>query len=231
MNIKQKLTLGIAAIFMITLTIVGISYAYFVTRVTGAQTTNVVITTASYGVKYGDGNQVVTLNKAMPGDKVYKSFTVTNEEKVASKFNIILTQTAGEKEFLHFDSGSDITCYQETVTKDLNNNCYTAEKYNDIIVSIVEYKGKDSENIKMANADQEKLKSAFAESTNSDICKNQNLIATNGKQQICAEQQIDAVTQETPVEKIYIMEVEFKDAQKNQNAETEASVTIKVDLD
>ena len=41
MNTKQKLTLGIAAIFMVTLTIVGVTYAYFVTRVTGTASESV----------------------------------------------------------------------------------------------------------------------------------------------------------------------------------------------
>ena len=57
MNTKQKLTLGIAAIFMVTLTIVGVTYAYFVTQVTTETPAAVDVSTANVGsVEYRVGN-------------------------------------------------------------------------------------------------------------------------------------------------------------------------------
>ena len=92
MNVKQKLVLGISVIVMLTLIIVGVSYAYFVTRVKGTTTTNVEIITAQYGVEYGDGNNIVSLSNAIPGNSIYKIFTVTNPEKVESLYQINLTR-------------------------------------------------------------------------------------------------------------------------------------------
>ena len=59
MNTKQKLTLGIAAIFMVTLTIIGVTYAYFVTRVntTGTETT-AIIKTAEIGSSITPGDAI-----------------------------------------------------------------------------------------------------------------------------------------------------------------------------
>ena len=51
MSTRQKLTLGIAAIFMVTLTIIGVTYAYFVTRVNVQGTeTKAEITTADVSI-------------------------------------------------------------------------------------------------------------------------------------------------------------------------------------
>ena len=77
MNTKQKLTLGIAAIFMVTLTIVGVTYAYFVTRVNYSSTAEAVIQTASIGATFHDG-KLTELKNAMPGDKAYHLFAVEN---------------------------------------------------------------------------------------------------------------------------------------------------------
>ena len=82
MNTRQKLTLGIAAIFMVTLTIVGVTYAYFVTRVTGDLTEQTVdVTTATIGeVRYEDeGSDVVEFTNVLPGVSKYKVFSVIND--------------------------------------------------------------------------------------------------------------------------------------------------------
>ena len=103
MNTRQKLTLGIAAIFMITLTIVGVTYAYFVTKVNGNTTDKVInVSTANLGVEYGDGNGLVTLADALPGDKVYKVFTVTNSKSSSPvAYKVTLTSSPGGVQFVH----------------------------------------------------------------------------------------------------------------------------------
>ena len=52
MNTKQKLTLGNAAIFMDTLTRVGVTYAYFVTRVNYTQEAEVQVQAATIGATF-----------------------------------------------------------------------------------------------------------------------------------------------------------------------------------
>lgn len=137
MNTKQKLSIGIAAIFMVTLTIVGVTYAYFVTRVTGG-TTPVEVTTATLGdVVYVPGNDgengsdVLTMDNVIPGDDldgdgeadkdvVYKKFAVLNENQDAATsgaYKVIITNKTidGANEFIHTADGKNddvmATCY------------------------------------------------------------------------------------------------------------------------
>ena len=118
MNTRQKLTLGIAAIFMVTLTIVGVTYAYFVTRVTGATDEDVTVQTAEIGsVVYGDGNSEIVLTNVMPGAVAYKTFTITNSggaNSSALPYSLYYTSNtlASTPEFVHQDT--DTACYPST---------------------------------------------------------------------------------------------------------------------
>lgn len=131
MNTRQKLTLGIAAIFMVTLTIVGVTYAYFVTRVDGDITESVNVSTATLGdVTYVAGNgtgDLVELKNVIPGNAVYKSFSVKNTNTTTlanggalSYYNIITsnTATAYTEQFIHSADGKNATitaaCYGYT---------------------------------------------------------------------------------------------------------------------
>ena len=140
MNTKQKLTIGIAAIFMVTLTIVGVTYAYFVTRVTGDDNTPVSVSTAKLGdIVYVpgndgvDGSDVLTLTDVIPGDTtpdvVYKKFAVVNENEDATTsgaYKIIVTNKtiADKNEFIHTADGKNdtvmATCYGVAENTTLN---------------------------------------------------------------------------------------------------------------
>ena len=156
MNTRQKLTLGIAAIFMVTLTIVGVTYAYFVTRVNTAGTeTKAVIKTADISVTYNDGNGVVKMQDVEPGAVAYKTFTVSNSSKsdAATTYDVVLTSfyQADVPKFVHtfaeertsvLDTTDDATlitnCYTSaalatdgTVSTDATTNCFGGTKYYD----------------------------------------------------------------------------------------------------
>ncbi len=154
MNTRQKLTLGIAAIFMVTLTIVGVTYAYFVTRVNTAGTeTKAVIKTADISVTYKDGNGVVKMQDVEPGAVAYKTFTVSNSSEVDTTYNVVLTSfyqadapkfvhTFGEERTSVLDTTNDATlitnCYTSaalaadgTVSADATTNCFGGTKYYD----------------------------------------------------------------------------------------------------
>ena len=90
MNTRQKLTLGIAAIFMVTLTIIGVTYAYFVTRVEVETTATAVINTATIGTAYQDNNQNVVVDNVLPGEVVYKTFVVNNKSEVPVGFAVTI---------------------------------------------------------------------------------------------------------------------------------------------
>ena len=92
MNTKQKLTLGIAAIFMVTLTVIGVTYAYFVTRVnyTGTET-QAVIETATIGSSFQSNDAEVVLQNAIPGQSVWKTFAVKSGSTSDVPFAINIT--------------------------------------------------------------------------------------------------------------------------------------------
>lgn len=98
MNTRQKLTLGIAAIFMVTLTVIGVTYAYFVTRINYTNgTATAVIETATIGSSYQDDNQLITLTDILPGQVVYKTFAVNNASDVPVSFAVTLASKLNPK--------------------------------------------------------------------------------------------------------------------------------------
>lgn len=153
MNTKEKLTLGIAAIFMVTLAIVGVTYAYFVTRITYSDSASATIKTANIIVTYGDGNGEVALTNVEPGVVTYKGFTVKNESDIAAPYAVVLTSTVdmnagtlANPEFVHTidaatkdyagvptvlekrgNSGSDL------LSANLIDECYDAEALENLL--------------------------------------------------------------------------------------------------
>jgi len=101
MNIRQKLTLWIAAIFMVTLTIVGITYAYFVTRVIGEN--NIESTDIQTGlagdIVYKDVNGPVILKNILPGVTEYYHFSVANLGELQQPFELFLNSSPVEDKF------------------------------------------------------------------------------------------------------------------------------------
>lgn len=247
MNTRQKLTLGIAAIFMVTLTIIGVTYAYFVTRVTGSATENTVeVSTATLAtVKYVDNGDIVEFDNVMPGVIKYKSFSVSNKSEDASKpvtaagaYNIFLTNTDGTKKFVQsaLTDTLNATCY----TKDAADKaagvdnganidaCYGATAYNNIYVTLYrvasnpnEGEGKTSDEVDASTA--ETLIASALETVKAET----NLAVTTDDTQT-----LTAKTVEIPAETVYhyILKVEYRSVDANQSIEQGANVKIKVDI-
>ena len=80
MSKKQRITTSIVGIALILLTLLGITYAYYLTRIEGNTNENSIsITTAKLELLYGDGNEDLSFERIMPGDDMEaKTFTVTN---------------------------------------------------------------------------------------------------------------------------------------------------------
>lgn len=104
MNTRQKLTLGIAAIFMVTLTIIGVTYAYFVTRVnyTGTETT-AIIKTAEIGSSITPGD-AITLDNAIPGQSVWKAFAINTGSDADVPFAIKITTSLNVDEAIRLQN-------------------------------------------------------------------------------------------------------------------------------
>ena len=93
MNRKQRIIVSITGIFIVMLALVGLTYAYFLTRITGNENDkSISVTTANLQLLYEDDtNQVVTEERLMPSDTVYtKSFTVKNQGNANIDYGVYL---------------------------------------------------------------------------------------------------------------------------------------------
>ena len=84
-NITKLSIITIISLF--TLAVIGLSYAYFSTEITG-EGKYVTLDTATLKLKYTD-NTVLSLDNAIPGDFVTKTFTVENIGSKKVSYNII----------------------------------------------------------------------------------------------------------------------------------------------
>lgn len=239
MNTKQKLTLGIAAIFMVTLTIVGVTYAYFVTRVTGTTSESVNVQTATVGAlefqnctdagEYAPtSTATATLTDVMPGATVSKAFAVKNADTVnAQKFTVQLTTgvPTGKNEFMHTDD--DANCYGDLPLSNEPSTVATCFKegkaYNWIKVELFKADRKCSTTA--AGDAIATLKPTYNKTLGASY---QDLTTT--KEDIAA-----ATNDSTPTYNNYFVKVTYeaatKDAQaKNQNIENLAGLDLQVDI-
>lgn len=80
MNKKQKIILCVVGITIVLLTLLGLTYAYYLTRIQGnTNNKSIDITSAYLALSYDDGNKEITMNNILPGTTITsKTFTVTN---------------------------------------------------------------------------------------------------------------------------------------------------------
>ena len=86
MKKRYQIALLLVAVLLI---VSGVSYAYFTATVSNAGTTTNV-TAGTMSIEFTDGDQV-SLDKAVPGDSVTKTFKVKNTGTLAATYNISLT--------------------------------------------------------------------------------------------------------------------------------------------
>ena len=81
MSRKQSIIVSVTGIFLVLLILVGLTYAYFLTKITGnTNTKSISVTTANLVLEYGENTNVVQgINNAEPGYSVEKIFTATNK--------------------------------------------------------------------------------------------------------------------------------------------------------
>ena len=80
MNRKQKIIISVTGIFIVLLILVGLTYAYFLTRIQGnTNSKSISVTTADLKLDYGEEtNEILGVSNAQPGYSVEKVFTATN---------------------------------------------------------------------------------------------------------------------------------------------------------
>lgn len=266
MNTRQKLTLGIAAIFMVTLTIVGVTYAYFVTRVTGTITESVNVQTAKVGsVIYEQGNgtsDVVTLNDILPGTTLYKSFKVTNEASDAAavgSYTIFMESwpTDNKPQFVHgsagaITSGATNVCYNssainsegDTITGNVVSNgtptatCFDGTSYNNVYVTLYEITPAGTTAPANYTYFNTVANDGTAISNEATYLSNPVLTATNVAAKAlndatpgnASQDLTSALTIAGNTTRYYVLKVEYRNNNANQNIENDAALTLKVSI-
>ncbi len=103
MNRRQKIIVSVTGIFLVLLLLVGLTYAYFLTRVTGnTNDKSISVKTANLALVYGDGNGILEVGDVVsPGDTVKfktstgatansKTFTVTNDGNATTDYVVVI---------------------------------------------------------------------------------------------------------------------------------------------
>ena len=92
MNRQQKIIVSITGITLVLLILVGLTYAYFLTRIQGnTNTKSISVTTANLSLVYADGNGLITGTLIEPGEVLdSKTFTVTNEGNAETEYIVVI---------------------------------------------------------------------------------------------------------------------------------------------
>ena len=98
MSKRQKIIVSITGIFLVLLILVGLTYAYFLTKITGnTNTKSISVTTANLVLEYGENTNVVQgINNAEPGYSVEKIFTATNKGNSTVTYGAALESIVNE---------------------------------------------------------------------------------------------------------------------------------------
>ena len=124
MNRKQKIIVSITGIFLVLMILVGLTYAYFLTKITGnTNTKSISVTTADLKLVYNDGSDGVIGGELIePSDTVYtKTFTVKNEGNANIEYGVYLIDVINQfvrkediKYTLDCTTDGTITCNKVT---------------------------------------------------------------------------------------------------------------------
>ncbi len=124
MNRKQKIIVSVVGITIVLLTLLGLTYAYFLTRIQGnTNDKSISVTTADLKLVYGDGSDgVIGGENILPSDTVYtKTFTVKNEGNANVEYGVYLIDVINTferlddiKYTLNCTTDGTITCNEVT---------------------------------------------------------------------------------------------------------------------
>ena len=92
MNRKQKIIVSVVGITIVLLALLGLTYAYFLTRIQGnTNEKSISVTTANLEIKYEDNNDIITGDRIEPGTTLpTKTFTVTNNGNNSADYSVAL---------------------------------------------------------------------------------------------------------------------------------------------
>ena len=92
MNRKQKIIVSITGITLVLLILVGLTYAYFLTRIQGnTNERSISVSTKDLALVYEDGNGIISGNLIEPGTTLTsKTFTVTNTGNASTSYMVVI---------------------------------------------------------------------------------------------------------------------------------------------
>ena len=92
MNRKQRIIVSVTGIFLVLLILVGVTYAYFLTKINGnTNDKSISVTTANLILKYDDINDIlISENAVEPGKSWVKTFSATNKGNKAVTYGVAL---------------------------------------------------------------------------------------------------------------------------------------------
>ena len=131
MSRKQKIIVSIVGIVLILLTLLGITYAYFLTKVIGnTNEESVIISTANLLLKYTDGNGILkSTTSVLPGTIIEsKTFSVENQgTDVINNYGVYIENVLNE-----FERTQDVIMTVECKVYDTVNSKYLEDTCNGI---------------------------------------------------------------------------------------------------
>ena len=114
MNRRQKIIVSVTGIFLVLLLLVGLTYAYFLTQVTGnTNSKSISVSTANLAVVYGgdDGSVIGKDEVILPGTTFEsKTFTVTNNGNATTDYVVVIEILEGTSTFVSNDFTYTLTC-------------------------------------------------------------------------------------------------------------------------
>ena len=93
MNRRQKIIVSITGIFLVLLILLGLTYAYFLTQITGnTNETSISLSTAKLELVYDDGSpEILTKKQITPGNTIgTKAFTVENRGNKEIEYSVVI---------------------------------------------------------------------------------------------------------------------------------------------
>ena len=125
MNRNQKIIVSITGIVLVTLILVGLTYAYFLTKITGnTNEKSISVTTANLELVYEDDtNEILTKENIQPGEEIgTKSFTVTNKGNTTISDYVVFLEDTNQILETKMTRPQDVK-YTLTCTSSLGTAC------------------------------------------------------------------------------------------------------------
>ena len=136
MNKKQKIIVSVVGITIVLLTLLGLTYAYFLTRIQGnTNDKSISVTTANLVLEYADVNdELITDSAVEPGKSWTKTFVATNKGNATVTYGVALeniVNTIERKDDLVYTldckqyskTGFSIDKTNKTVTGTISGTC------------------------------------------------------------------------------------------------------------